>query len=125
MNAAEHVRAVAEDVGDVRPTRVDGDVDRAPRRRIGHPAHHHHAEDVAGRVVARGERGDVEIEDQLAVARQERLVGAVRIEQRERVLEPAAGARATRRLVEVLDPRAEPAAVAELALDRRRRGGAC
>ena len=42
---------------------------------------------------------------------------AVGIEQRQRVLEAAAGAE-DRRLVDVLDAGAEPAAVADLALDQ-------
>ena len=52
------------------------------------------------------ERGEVEVEDQLAVDGDERLVAAVGIEQRQRVLEAAAGAE-DRRLVAVLDARAE------------------
>jgi hypothetical protein len=100
----------------VRPARVGADLHRAPRLGIGHAPHHHHPEDVAGRAVAREQVGEVEVEDQLAVGRDERLVAAVGIEQRERVLEAAAGAQDLR-LVQVLDARAVLPPVAELAPD--------
>jgi hypothetical protein len=61
--------------------------------------------------------GEVEIEDELAVGRDERLVGAVGIEQWKRMLEPAAGAQ-DRGLVDETNARAEAAAVAELALEQ-------
>ena len=116
VDAAEHVRAGAEDVVDP----AVPDVDRAPVERVGDAADDHHAEEIGrrrgGPAVRGDQRGDVEIEDQLAVARHERLVAAVRIEQREGVLEAAAGAE-DRVLVDVVEARAVLPAVAELAPD--------
>ena len=110
MHAAEHVLAVAEHVRDAA---VGGDVDGAPRLGVGHAPHDHHAARVGGRRAKRGdERGHVEVEDQLAVDRDEGLVGSVGVEERQRVLDAASGAE-DRILVVVLDPRTPARAVAE------------
>ena len=82
MGAAEHVLAIAEDVRD---PGVGGDLDRAPRFRVGDATHDHHAEDVSRGAIGGGECGDIEIEDQLAVDREERLVAAIWIEEWQRV----------------------------------------
>ncbi len=116
VHATEHVLAVGEHVGDAQAAVVLADIDRAPGDRVGHAPHHHHAEHVAGGGVRADQRAEIDIEDQLAVERQERLVRARGIEQRERVLEPAAGAE-DRLLVAVLDARPEARPIAELALD--------
>jgi hypothetical protein len=63
-----------------------------------------------------GERGDVEIEDELAVVRDEWLVGAVGIQQLQRVLQPAARAEDVL-LVDVRDARSEASAVTDLVLN--------
>jgi hypothetical protein len=95
---------------------VSVDVDRAPGDRVGDPADHHGAEDAGVGGVGGEQRGQVDVEDQLAVHRHERLVAAVGIEQREGVLEAAAGAEQDV-LGAVDDAGAERRAVAQLALD--------